>query len=63
METFSKASLRIHLKARIVSDDVGQVVMVLERAGGLGWWKPRNSCLWMRGTGWVPPGSEDSSEV
>ena len=49
METFPKDPFE-PIKTRIVSGDERQIMGVLW-GGGLGWWRPRNSCFWMRGTG------------
>ena len=61
METFPKDPFET-VKARIVSGDERPVMGVLGRQGGLGWWKPWNSCFWMRGD-WVAQGGVGSSEV
>ena len=50
METFPKDPFET-VKARIVSGVERQVTSVLGGRGGLGWWRPWNSCFWMRGTG------------
>ena len=50
METFLKELFEM-VKARIVSGDERQVMGVLGEMRGLGWWRPQNSCFWMRVTG------------
>ena len=52
MESFPK-DLFETVKARIVSGEERQVMGVLVEARGLGWWRPWNSCFWMRGTWWA----------
>ena len=50
METLPKDPFGM-VKARIVSGDESQVMDILGGREGLGWWRPWNSCFWMRGTG------------
>ena len=50
METFPKDPFEM-VKARIVSGDERQARVPWGSEGELGWWRPQNSCFWMRGTG------------
>ena len=50
METFPEDPFET-MKARILSGDERQVMWGGGGQEELRWWRPRNSCFWMRGQG------------